>query len=256
MGLIARIVEIIKANINSLLSKAEDPEKMLNQTIIEMNQQYLKAKNQVAATIADKKKLEKQFSTAAGEVKKWEEKAKLAIAKGDDNLAREALKRKKEAETFAEGYRKQLEQQSKAVDMLKNSLQQLKDKIDEAKRKKDLLVARQKRAGAQVKIQNTMSHMSDDSAFELFDRMEDKINELEARADAAMEIESDIEAGLDGRFESLEMSDVDSDLEALKREMGQASGSASGAAPAVSSEEVDSELEELRRKMKEEQAKA
>ncbi|PKK90844.1 MAG: hypothetical protein CVV64_08160 [Candidatus Wallbacteria bacterium HGW-Wallbacteria-1] len=256
MGLITRIIEIIKANINSLLSKAEDPEKMLSQTIIEMNQQYLKAKNQVAATIADKKKLEKQFSTSSGEVKKWEEKAKLAIAKGDDNLAREALKRKKEAEQFAEGYRKQLEQQAKAVDLLKNSLQQLKDKIDEAKRKKDLLVARQKRAGAQVKIQNTMSHMSDDSAFELFDRMEDKISELEAKADAAMEIETDIEGGLESKFDQLELSDVDSDLEALKREMGQSTAGAPVALAAVGNEEVDSELEELRRKVKLEQAKS
>lgn len=251
MGIIARIIEIIKANINALLSGAEDPEKMLNQTIIEMNQQYLKAKNQVASTIADKKKLEKQYSIASKEVEKWTEKAKLALAKGDEGLAREALMRKNEASQLAEGYQHQLDQQSKAVDMLKNSLQALKNKIDEAKRKKDLLIARQKRAGAQAKIQQTMSGMSDDSAFELFDRMEDRVSEIEARADAAMEIEETVAAELEAKFAKLEVSDVEDELEAMKRAMG----SSNASAPAASSD-VEAELEVLRRKVKEEGAKA
>jgi phage shock protein A len=248
MSLISRIIDLIKANINALLSGAENPEKMINQAIMEMNTNYLKAKNQVASTIADKKRLEKQYSAAHSEVKKWEDKAKLAISRNEEALAREALKRKGEASKLAEGYKKQLDLQSVQVDKLKSSLQQLKDKIEEAKRKRTLLLARDKRATAQAKIQKTMSSMSDDSAFALFDRMEEKVNEKEARIDATLEIEDTVENGLENQFAALESTDIDDELAALKADM------ASGKTTSVSESEVDDELALLRQKMNEEGA--
>lgn len=246
MSLISRIIDLIKANINSLLSGAENPEKMINQAILDMNNNYLKAKNQVASTIADKKRLEKQFSQASEEVKKWEDKAKLAISKNNEQLAREALKRKGESAKFVAGYKKQLDLQSIQVEKLKGSLQSLKDKIEEAKRKRTLLVARDKRANASAKIQKTMSSMNDDSAFSLFDRMEEKVSEKEAKVDATLEIEDTIENGLENQFDALEMTDVDDELAALKAEMS------SGKTTEVSESEVDDELQLLRQKMNEE----
>ena len=224
MGIFSRISTIFKANINDALSQAEDPEKMLNQITIEMNEQLAKTKQQVAVAIADEKRLQKQYQAEEEQVQEWERKATLAVQKGNDELAKEALARRNEHANLAAEYKTQWEKQKQAVDTLKENLGSLERKIAEAGRKKNLLIARQKRAQAQKQIHETMSGIKDGSAFDAFDRMSDKVDEVEARADAAAEM-SDMETDkLEDQFAELESSNLDDDLAALKSKINGESG--------------------------------
>src|SRR5262245_230454 len=171
MGIFARLGSLLKSNINDLISKAEDPEKMLNQVLLDMQQQLVEAKKQVAVAIADEKRLQKQYESEQEKAKEWERKAMMAVRAGDDGLAKEALVRKQEHENISSQYQAQWMAQKAAVDKLKDALRLLNNKIEEAKRKKNILIARKKRAEAQKTIANTMSGLSDTSAFDTFDRM-------------------------------------------------------------------------------------
>jgi phage shock protein A len=224
MGLFERFKRLFKSNINDMISKAEDPEKMLNQLILDMNQQMIQAKNSVAAAIADEKKLERQFNDYAMQGQEWEKKATLALKQNREDLAREALIRQQEMIGLAGQFKTQLDSQHGSVEKLKISLKQLQQKIEEAQRKKNLLIARAKRAEAQKKIQTTLGSMSDTSAFEAFDRMAAKVDQIEAEADAVKELDSTLKDGdLETKFKALEASagnaDVDLKLEELKRKL-------------------------------------
>lgn len=216
MSIFSRISTIFKANINDTLSKAEDPEKMLNQITLEMNEQLAKTKQQVAVAIADEKRLQKQYQNEEQQAQEWERKATLAVQKSNDVLAKEALSRRNEHANLATEYKTQWEKQKQAVDTLKENLGALERKIAEAGRKKNLLIARQKRAQAQKQIHETMAGLKDSNAFETFDRMAEKVDQIEARADAAAEM-ADMETDkLDEQFAELESSNLDDDLAALK----------------------------------------
>ena len=145
MGLFSRFRRAMKANINDMISKAENPEKMLNQLIVEMNEQLVESKKTVAASIADEKKLERQVLSNREQSEEWERKAMLAVRAGQDNLAKEALLRKQEYDNTIRQYQGQWEAQHASVEQLKASLRQLQQKIEEAQRKKNLLIARVKR---------------------------------------------------------------------------------------------------------------
>jgi phage shock protein A len=217
MGIFDRISSIFKANVNHLLSKAEDPEKMLNQIVLEMNEQLAKTKQQVTIAIADEKRLEKQYKNEEIEAQEWKRKATLAIQKENETLAKEALARRNEHQNLANEYKIQWEKQKQAVDGLKESLRQLERKIEEAARKKNLLIARQKRAIAQKQIHETMAGMRDGSAFDTFNRMAEKVDEMEARADAAVEMAKTEEVKLEDQFAELEKEgNLNDDLAALK----------------------------------------
>ncbi len=222
MGILGRMSTLIRANINDLISKSEDPEKILNQLILDMKEQLIQAKKQVAVAIADEKRLKKQLDNEVEKAREWEKKAMMAVRAGRDQLAKEALSRKSEHDELAEEFKAQWEAQKAAADKLRNSLRQLNKKIEEATRKKNLLIARQKRAEAQKTIQNTMSGMSDTSAFDAFDRMEGKITQMEAEAEASAELAGELTGDdLSSQFEELE-ADHGSDeaLQALKAKMG------------------------------------
>ncbi|MBM3238132.1 PspA/IM30 family protein [Candidatus Poribacteria bacterium] len=217
MGIFARISSIFKAKVNHLLNKAEDPEKMLNQIVLEMNEQLTKTKQQVTMAIADEKRLEKQYKNEEIEAQEWERKATLALQKENEMLAKEALARRNEHQNLANEYKIQWQKQKQAVDGLKESLRQLERKIEEAARKKNLLIARQKRAVAQKQIHETMAGMRDGSAFDTFNRMAEKVDEMEARADAAVEMAQTEEVKLEEQFAELEKEgNLDDDLAALK----------------------------------------
>jgi phage shock protein A len=218
MAILDRISLVIRSNINFLINKAEDPEKMLNQMLIQMREQLNEAKREVAVAIADEKRLGVQLEAELDQVREWERKAMLAVEKGDDGLAREALRRKGEHERLAMDYKQQWDAQKASAETLKNALRGLSEKIEEAGRKKNLLIARQKRAEAQKHIHEVMSGLSDTSAFETFDRMTAKVDQLEAQATAAAEISQDLSGdALEQRFKALEGStDVDDELKALK----------------------------------------
>src|SRR5262245_25650922 len=229
MGIFARLATLIKSNLNDLISRSEDPEKMLNQVVIDMANQLIEAKKQVAVSIADEKRLAKHAEQEAANAAEWERRAMLAVKAGDDALAKEALARKKEHEALANTLKDQWQKQKNAVEQLKTALRMLNNKIEEAKRKKNVLIARKKRAEAQRAIQETMSGMNNVSAFETFDRMSAKIDEIEAQAEASSEIAEqytgDVLAEKFGKLEA--QAGGDEDLLALKRKMGVAPPEAS-----------------------------
>lgn len=222
MSVWSRIKLIVSSNINSMIAKAEDPEKILEQLIVEMRKQFNEAKEQVASSIADEKRLERQYRNEAKSVGEWEQKAMLAVRAGNDELARKALQRKGEHDGRAAEFRGQWEQQKAAADSLRGALQQLNDKIEEARRKKNILIARAKRAEAQKKIHETMSGLGDSGAFDTFDRMANKVDELEAKAEASVEIAGQLAGdNLESEFKQLEAGQgADDELAALKAKMG------------------------------------
>jgi len=223
MGVFDRLKTVISSNINDMIAKAENPEKMLNQLVIDMNQQMIDSKKSVAMAIADEKKLERELIEQKRQADEWERKAVIAVKAGRDDLAKEALLRKQEAENYYLQLKPQWEGQKQSVEKLKDTLRQLQNKIDEASRKKNILVARAKRAEAQEKIQSTLASVSgSSSAFDTFDRMAKKVDELEARADASVEL-ADLSksSSLEKEFAQLEASGAGGDLllEELKRKM-------------------------------------
>lgn len=222
MGIFARLAALIKSNLNDLISRSEDPEKMLNQIVIDMGAQLLEAKKQVASSIADEKRLAKLAEAEAANAAEWERRAMMAIRAGDDALAKEALARRKEHDGLRTAYEQQWQKQKAAVEQLKLALRALNSKIEEAKRKKNLLIARKKRAEAQRAIQETMSGMRNASAFEAFDRMEQKITQIEAEAEAGAELAEEYSGDvLAHRFSELEATaGAEADLTALKQKMG------------------------------------
>ena len=225
MGILDRFSQLLKSNINDLISKAEDPEKMLTQILEDMRSQLVKAKTQVAQAIADEKGLRDRADSEYKNAKTWEERAMLAIQQGRDDLAKQALVRHQEHLGHAQQYEQTWESQRQESEKLKNSLRDLNDKIEEAKRKKNLLVARQRRAQAQQRIAETMSSLSEKSAFEAFSRMEERIETNERQLKAASELEDEFTGDtLQRDFKQLERGatdfSVDSQLLAMKQKMG------------------------------------
>ena len=247
MGFLSRLAQLIKSNLNDLINKSEDPEKMLNQVIIDMSQQLIEAKKQVAVAIADEKRLHKQFGSEAKKSQDWENKAMLAVRSGDDELAKEALLRKKEHDAIAAQYQEQWARQKALTDQLKTALKALNAKIGEAQRKKNVLIARKRRAEAMKSIQDTMSGLSDASAFETFDRMAEQIDQMEAEAEAGAEVAEQYTGDiLKHRFSELEATaGAELELEALKRKMGLIPAEAPPVTARVATPEEQYEEEEL-----------
>jgi len=227
MGIFTKLSTVIKSNINDLISRAENPEKMLNQIILDMRDQLAKAKREVAAAIADERKLKAQLDDEVKQSRDWEHRAMLAVKEGRDDLAKQALIRQQEHAERAMVIQQTWEAQSAETEKLKGSLRQLNDKIEEAKRKRNLLIAKQKRAQAQKRIHETMSGLSDTSAFEAFNRMADKIEEEERQSIAHAEVTEALGGDtLEQDFLRLESggagggADVEDRLMALKQGMG------------------------------------
>jgi phage shock protein A len=218
MAILDRIALVIRSNLNALINQAEDPEKMLDQILIDMRQQLQEAKREVAAAIADERRLAAQLEAARAQVNEWDRRSVLAVERGEDDLAREALRRKAEQQQLAAGYQSQWEAQQASTTNLKQALRALSEKIDEASRKKNLLVARQKRAEAQKHIHEVMTGLSDTSAFEAFDRMAGRVDQIEAQAEATVELSRELSGETtEQRFKALEGAvDVEQELQALK----------------------------------------
>jgi len=222
MGILSRMKTIFKSEVNASLDSVEDTEKMLNQTVLDMQEQLAKAKQQVAIAIADEKRLERQYNENQMQAEQWMDKAKLAVQKSNDELAKAALGRKVEYESLATEYKKQWESQKAAVEKLKDSLRELERKVDEARRQKDLLVARNKRAQAQKQIHQTMAGMAtNQGVFNTFDRMKRKVDDQEARAQAAEEMAEETgDAKIEKQFAELGKSSIDDELAKLKSQVG------------------------------------
>ncbi|WP_013323474.1 PspA/IM30 family protein [Gloeothece verrucosa] len=260
MGLFDRLGRVVRANLNDLVSKAEDPEKVLEQAVIDMQEDLVQLRQAVARSIAEQKRSEQQYNQNQSEANKWEQRAKLALSKGDETLAREALTRKKSFAETAAVLKQQLEQQTSTVDQLKRNLVALESKISEAKTKKNMLQARAKAAKANEQLQSTLSNIGTSSAMSAFERMEQKVLEQEAKSQAVGELAGN---GLEEQFRMLEGgSDVDDELALLKAQVqGEAKAlpgpvtdkalpqSTSSQSSTSSNSVVDAELEDLRRQI-------
>jgi phage shock protein A len=225
-----------------------------------MRDQLAKAKREVAAAIADERKLRAQLDDEIKQTRDWEHRAMLAVKEGRDDLAKQALIRQQEHAQRAAAMDQTWSSQAQETEKLKGSLRQLNDKIEEAKRKRNLLIAKQKRAQAQRRIHETLSGLSDTSAFEAFNRMAEKIEESERRSLAHAEVTEALTGDtLEQDFLRLESGhgdvDVDDRLMALKQEMGLIAGPASKEPKALTSgEEEEEEGVEAQAAPKEERA--
>ncbi len=259
MGLLDRVSRVIRANLNSLVSSAEDPEKLLEQTVIDMQEDLMQLRQAVAQAIAAQKRLEQQFNQNQTQSTEWENRARLALQKGDENLAREALNRKKTYAETAVALKTQVDQSKTQATTLKQQMAALESKIAEAKTKKEMLTARARAAKATEQINRAIGSVDTTSAFSAFDRMEDKVLQLEAQSQAVAELAGD---QLESQFAALESgSDVDDELLRLKAELSgggalPAASTATGALPpaeapadTVKPAAFDPELEELRTKL-------
>ncbi|MEA5580948.1 PspA/IM30 family protein [Nodularia harveyana UHCC-0300] len=256
MGLFDRIRRVVSSNLNDLVNKAEDPEKMLEQAILEMQEDLVQLRQGVAQAIAAQKRTEKQYNDAQNEINKWQRNAQLALQKGDESLARQALERKKSFSDTGMALKTSLDQQSTQTETLKRNLIQLESKISEAKTKKEMLKARITSAKAQEQLEGMVRGLNSSSAMSAFERMEEKVMMQEARAQAGAELAG---ADLETQFAQLESSDVDDELAALKAGMLSPAPEPQAALPPqpetntttpnTSPEPVDSELEALRKEL-------
>lgn len=221
MGIIERLSTLLKSNVNDLIDKAEDPEKIANQVIHDLQNALQEASQGVAAAIAEKSKLQASLTKAKEEVAKYAERATKAVELGDDELAKEALKRKADAARDVERYTTLLAEQTENVDKLKRMLADMESKIEEAKHRRDSLITRAKSAEANKKIAETLSSASNKNPMDALDRMEEKVRNTEAQAEAYSELKSD---SLEDRFAALDAastssSSIDDELAKLKEEM-------------------------------------
>ncbi|MBW4421735.1 MAG: PspA/IM30 family protein [Myxacorys californica WJT36-NPBG1] len=217
MGLFDRIWRAIRANINDFIGQMEDPEKILEQAVLDMQDELIQLRQAVAHAIATQKRTERQASQARSTSDEWYRRAQLALQKGDEALAREALTRRKSYLDTAEAMEAQLGQQSEVVTGLKQNMMKLESKIQEAKTKKDLYIARARSAKASVQIQEMLGRVGTGSAMNAFERMEDKVLQLEANSEAIAELGS---TDLEKRIEALgETDEIDAELAAMKTQL-------------------------------------
>ncbi|HTG30476.1 MAG TPA: PspA/IM30 family protein [Methylomirabilota bacterium] len=188
MGLLERVSTLIRANLNDMIDRAEDPEKLIKQVILDMDNQYLQVKTQVAVSIADQHMLEKKLRENEDAGREWMRKAELAVEKQQDDLARAALDRFQTSQKLALSYREQVDDQKLQVETLKNALIKLEQKLDEAKAKRDLFLARHRRGVALGKAARAQSAIGDNSRSAAFDRLQDRVNHTEAIASAEVEL--------------------------------------------------------------------
>lgn len=219
MGIFSRISDIFKANVNDALDAAEDPEKMLRQMVLEMEESVNKATLAVANAIANEKgltrKIEKERQLAAD----WHEKAKQAMSAGREDLAKAALEKKSVAEKNANDLTPIYQQATATSAKMREQLDQLKRKLEEARSRQSTLIARSQAAKAQKQISQSFSGVGSD-AFSKFDKFEGKIEKLESEAEAFEQLAGE-NTSLDEELKQLSSSaQVDAELLALKKEMG------------------------------------
>jgi phage shock protein A len=217
MALLERVATLIRANLNDLVDKAEDPEKMIKQLILDMQNQLLQVKTQVAITIADQHLLMKKQQEHEASAEEWVRKAELAVAKGQDDLARAALERSMTARQSAVSFKEQVADQTAQVENLKAALRKLELKLAEAKSKSDVLIAQHRRARALSRATDARTAGGDTSAA-AFDRARNKVSHVEAVSQAKTQLVTDT---MDERLAALDKEDrIDKLLAELKARKG------------------------------------
>jgi phage shock protein A len=204
MALLERVSTLVRANLNDLIDKAEDPEKMIKQVILDMQNQLLQVKTQVAIAIADQHLLAKKQKENEEKVSEWTRKAELAVTKKEDDLARAALHRVESYREMSANFSQQVGDQKAQVENLKTALRKLEQKLEEAHAKADLLIAQHRRARAVGKAHDARTSISDDSKSAAFDRMKRKVTHNEAVSQAKSELGAD---DIEDRLTAIEKED-------------------------------------------------
>lgn len=219
MSIFTRISDLMSANVNAMLDKAEDPEKMADEYLRQLNNELYEAKTSVAAAMADAMKLNTKETQYGAETEQWASKAEAALRAGDENLAKAALSRKVQSSKLAEQYRQQSDAQDQQVEQLQQALVQLETRIAETKAKKEMIVAKKNRAQTQEAIQRTVRGLGTINAMDKLDQLEERVDDRLARADAMSKLE---QGTLESKFRDLEQNqEVDNELAELKRKLGQ-----------------------------------
>jgi phage shock protein A len=218
VSIFTRVSDIINANVSDMLDRAEDPEKMVKMLIFEMEEQIATAREGVAKAIAGEKKLEANLQKNRSSADEWFAKAEAAVARDDEQLARKCLARKKEHERIADSLQPQWESARRTSDVLKSDLRRMEEKLDEAIRRRDSLIARQMAAEAQREVQGVAPTINRvQRSFDKFDRMERKVEGMEAEAAAYAEL-SEYSTDLDREVErSQRDAEVEIELTMLKQ---------------------------------------
>jgi phage shock protein A len=219
MSIFSRVRDLLSANINAMLDSAEDPEKMADEYLRQLNNELYEAKTSVASSMADATKLNTKEAQYMAETEQWSNKAEAALRAGNEELAKAALARKVQAQKLAQQYKDQSDAQDQQVEALQQALVQLETRIAETRAKRELIVAKKNRAQTQEAIQRTVRGLGEISAMDKLDQLEEKVDDRLARADAMAKLEGDT---LDSKFRDLERdSEVNSELAELKKKLGQ-----------------------------------
>jgi len=223
-NIFVRINDVITANLNDIIDRVEDPERMIKQIIREMDDNIAQAKEGVLDAIASEKRLHKELEHHRSQAQDWLAKAEDALRADNEPLARMALTRKKEHDDIAKGIEPSWAAANNTSDRLKAQLHALEAKLDEAKRKRSTLVARQRAAQARQQLDRTLTTLRNGvDADAKFARMEDRVAEMEAQTEALDELQDD-SAPLEREFRDMEVQvEVDRELDALKRHMSEGS---------------------------------
>lgn len=213
MALMERVTTLIRANLNDLVDKAEHPEKMIKQLILDMENQFIQVKTQVAVAIADQHVLEQKEKENTRLSSEWMHKAELAVQKEQDDLARAALERYQNYRRMAQSFKEQVADQAEQVDTLKEALRKLEHKLAEARAKSQILIAQHRRSRSVSKARHAQIALTAGHSNFAFDRMKDKVAQQSAVAHAATQMAADT---LEDRFAALERND---EVEALLTEI-------------------------------------
>ena len=220
MAIFSRLADILKANINDMIDKAEDPVKMVKQLIIEMEEQVDDATQALGQAMGSQKVAAKERAEAEAKVADWNDKAKLALKNGKEDLARRALDVKVGLDPQVAQLRASYDEITAQVDKLKNQVQTLRMKLDEARARQNVLIARSKMADASQKAAQSINSTSIDSAFAKLDRLEAKIIQQESTAEAFAEINTGASSVEDDFEDMAHNAAIDTELERLKAELG------------------------------------
>lgn len=219
MSVFERIGDLVKANINDLIDKAEDPEKMVKQIILDMDKELVKSTQALGKAMASERQIKKQYEDASAKSKSWEDKAKIALTAGDQELAKKALSEKVKVDEQAIQFKTMYDTISAQTETIRTQVEALKGKLNEAKSRQAMLIARSQMADTQKDLSKSLGGMGSSNAFSKMDKMEEKIQRKEAEADAFAEISGSVPE--EDPFKKLQSdSAVDAELARLMAEMG------------------------------------
>ena len=219
MSIFERVGDLIKSNVNDLLDRAEDPEKMVKQMVVDMEKQFQKATQELGTATGGLNRLKKQLEEAKNQSENWNAKAKACLSQGNEELAKHALENKVVQDKLVTQYQEMYESMDKQVEDLKNQTMQLKQKLEEARSKKAVLVARSQVADSKMSASKTLSGIDSSSAFAKMDKMEQKIMDKEAQAEVSADM-FELKGETD-TFSTVEKEEnVNAELDRLKKEMG------------------------------------